>query len=45
MKRLVKTFRERAPNDPKMNLLLPQGYNPNAERPLPAQSPVPVTGR
>jgi rhombotail lipoprotein len=33
----VKAFRERAPNDPKVKLVLPPGYNPNAERP--AQPP------
>ena len=37
----VKTFRERAPKDPKVKLVLPPGYNPAAERPAPApvQSP------
>ena len=37
----VKTFRERAPSDPKVKLVLPPGYNPAAERPAPppAQSP------
>jgi rhombotail lipoprotein len=29
----VKAFRERAPSDPKVKLVLPPGYNPNAERP------------
>jgi len=38
----VKTFRERAPSDPKVKLVLPQGYNPNAERPAPAQLPAPA---
>lgn len=33
----VKAFRERAPSDPKVRLVLPPGYNPNAERP--AQRP------
>ena len=33
----VKTFRERAPSDPKVKLVLPPGYNPSAERP--AQPP------
>ena len=37
----VKSFRERAPSDPKVKLMLPPGYNPNAERPTPAQSPAP----
>lgn len=42
----VKTFRERAPTDPKVKLVLPPGYNPNAERPSPAQSaPAPVRGK
>lgn len=35
----VKAFRERAPTDPKVKLVLPPGYNPAAERPGPAQSP------
>ena len=30
----VKTFRERAPSDPKVKLVLPPGYNPGAERPV-----------
>ena len=38
----VKTFRERAPHDPKVKLVLPQGYNPSAERPAPGQLPAPV---
>jgi rhombotail lipoprotein len=42
----VKSFRERAPSDPKVRLVLPQGYNPNAERAPsatpPAQSPAPA---
>ena len=29
----VKTFRERAPKDPTIKLILPPGYNPNAARP------------
>lgn len=33
----VKAFRERAPSDPKVKLVLPSGYNPSAERP--AQPP------
>jgi rhombotail lipoprotein len=33
----VKTFRERAPNDPKVRLVLPPGYDPNAARPAPAR--------
>lgn len=42
----VKTFRERAPTDPKVKLVLPPGYNPNTERPSPAQSaPAPVRGK
>lgn len=42
----VKTFRERAPTDPKIKLVLPPGYNPNAERPAPAQPvPAPVRGK
>jgi len=47
----VKTFRERAPKDPKVKLVLPPGYNPAAERPapppaqLPAQPPVPPPAR
>lgn len=38
----VKSFRERAPKDPKVKLVLPPGYNPAAERaaPPPVQSPV-----
>jgi rhombotail lipoprotein len=44
----VKNFRERAPNDPKIRLVLPAGYNPNAERvppaQLPAQAPVQSPG-
>lgn len=40
----VKTFRERAPTDPKVKLVLPPGYDPNAQRPPPAQ-PAPVPGR
>jgi rhombotail lipoprotein len=31
----VKTFRERAPKDPSIRLILPPGYNPNASRPAP----------
>jgi rhombotail lipoprotein len=31
----VKAFRERAPSDPKVKLVLPAGYNPSAERPAP----------
>lgn len=41
----VKTFRERAPSDPKVKLVLPPGYNPNAERPAPAQPPAPAPGK
>ena len=41
----VKAFRERAPSDPKVKLVLPQGYNPNAERAVPAQLPVPAPGK
>lgn len=37
----VKTFRERAPSDPKVKLVLPPGYNPNAERRAPQASPAP----
>lgn len=29
----VKAFRERAPKDPSIRLILPPGYNPNAIRP------------
>ncbi|MGB2818303.1 MAG: rhombotarget lipoprotein [Burkholderiaceae bacterium] len=38
----VKAFRERAPTDPKVKLVLPPGYNPAAERAAPPapQSPV-----
>jgi len=35
----VKTFRERAPNDPKVRLVLPPGYDPNAVRSRPSPSP------
>lgn len=38
----VKTFRERAPKDPKVKLVLPPGYNPAAERPAPAPAQLPV---
>ena len=31
----VKTFRERAPKDPSIKLILPPGYNPNAQRRVP----------
>jgi len=31
----VKAFRERAPRDPNIRLVLPPGYNPNAPRPAP----------
>lgn len=42
----VKAFRERAPTDPKVKLVLPPGYNPNVERPSPAQAvPAPVRGK
>jgi rhombotail lipoprotein len=48
----VKSFRERAPTDPKVRLVLPPGYNPNAERaaspgtaPAPVQSPAPAPRR
>ena len=43
----VKTFRERAPNDPKVKLVLPPGYNPSAERPAqrPATPPAAVPSR
>jgi rhombotail lipoprotein len=42
----VKTFRERAPLDPKVKLVLPPGYDPNAERAAPAQpAPAPARGR
>ncbi|MGZ9031557.1 MAG: hypothetical protein ACXW2G_09290 [Burkholderiaceae bacterium] len=39
--REVQTFRERAPTDPKVKLVLPPGYDPAKERPAPApaQSP------
>ena len=40
----VKTFRERAPTDPKVKLVLPPGYNPAAERP-PVQPPAPPPAR
>ena len=33
----VKTFRERAPTDPKVKLVLPPGYDPSAVRPAPAR--------
>jgi rhombotail lipoprotein len=43
----VKTFRERAPSDPKVKLVLPPGYNPSAERPAqrPATPPAAVPSR
>ena len=31
----VKAFRERAPKDPMIKLVLPPGYDPNAARPAP----------
>jgi len=34
----VKAFRERAPNDPKVKLVLPSGYDPNAVRSAPPAS-------
>jgi rhombotail lipoprotein len=38
----VRTFRERAPSDPKVKLVLPPGYDPAAQRPAPAPpSPAP----
>lgn len=41
----VKTFRARAPSDPKVKLVLPAGYNPAAERPVPVQPPAPAPSR
>lgn len=38
----VKTFRERAPSDPMVKLVLPPGYNPAAERPVQAPSAPPA---
>jgi len=35
----VKAFRERAPSDPKVKLVLPSGYNPGAERPARPATP------
>jgi hypothetical protein len=31
----VKAFRERAPKDPAIRLVLPPGYDPNRTRPVP----------
>ena len=31
----VKAFRERAPKDPAIRLVLPPGYDPNGTRPVP----------
>ena len=31
----VKAFRERAPQDPAIRLVLPPGYDPNGTRPVP----------